>query len=260
MANPQPQNGHTRVANEILENVVKFKFNATHLQIIMVVWRFTYGFQRKDHDLSVSFIAEATNIHYRNVKREVKALIDNKVLTVTKDSTFSNSRRMALNKDYDVWTIEKREPVKVGANKTRGGGNAPTQGADLPPQEPFRGGGNAPQERKSFKDNLKENIYVEIISYLNQKTGKRFSEKTENTIKAINGRLNEGKTLEDFKHVIDVKTAEWLHNAKMKKFLCPDTLFRPGNFEKYLNQERSSDDEGSIDQWVKELEDEKDEH
>jgi uncharacterized phage protein (TIGR02220 family) len=76
----------------------------------------------------------------------------------------------------------------------------------------------------------------DIVLFLNQKTGKKYSDKTEATKKAINARLKDGFTVDDFKTVIEIKTAEWLNDPKMNKYLCPDTLFRPGNFEKYLNQ------------------------
>lgn len=76
----------------------------------------------------------------------------------------------------------------------------------------------------------------DIVLFLNQMTGKRFSDKTESTKKSINARLSDGYTVEDFKQVITTKTEEWLNDPKMSKYLAPDTLFRPANFEKYLNQ------------------------
>ena len=38
--------------------------------------------------------------------------------------------------------------------------------------------------------------------------------------------------------MIDVKVNEWL-GGEMEKHLNPETLFRPKNFEKYLNQKSS---------------------
>lgn len=93
----------------------------------------------------------------------------------------------------------------------------------------------ASNKKKNEKEK-KDNIYVEIIDYLNQKAGKRFSPKSAANQKIINGRISEGRTLEDFKQVIDVKTEEWLDNPEMNQYLRPSTLFRPTNFENYLNQ------------------------
>lgn len=75
----------------------------------------------------------------------------------------------------------------------------------------------------------------EIVSYLNEKTGKRFQCKGE-TVKYINGRLNDGYTVDDFKKVIDKKTRKWKDDPKMVEFLRPSTLFAPSHFDEYLNE------------------------
>lgn len=87
------------------------------------------------------------------------------------------------------------------------------------------------------KDNNKNNniIYSQICDYLNEKAKTNYRPTTKSTISAINARLNENYTLEDFKTVIDKKCDEWI-GTEMEKYLTPDTLFRPSNFEKYLNQ------------------------
>lgn len=79
--------------------------------------------------------------------------------------------------------------------------------------------------------------YKTIIEHLNKKVNKKFSYKAESNRKLIRARFNEDYTLDDFIHVIDVKTNEWLEDEKMSKYLKPDTLFRTSNFDKYLNQE-----------------------
>lgn len=81
--------------------------------------------------------------------------------------------------------------------------------------------------------------HTEIIDYLNTKTGSDYKTTTAATQKAINGRLDEGYTVENFKAVIDVKVSEWSNDEKMRQYLCPDTLFRPSNFEKYLQQAKA---------------------
>ena len=74
-----------------------------------------------------------------------------------------------------------------------------------------------------------------IIEYLNLKAKKSFRATTKLYERHINARLSEGYTLEDFKHVIDVKCAEWM-NTDHEQYLRPDTLFAPSHFDSYLNQ------------------------
>lgn len=98
------------------------------------------------------------------------------------------------------------------------------------------------KENISSKEDIskKNEIYQTIIGYLNEKLGDgKYSWKTNSTQKLINGRLNDGYTIDDFKKVIDVKTNDWLNDPKWGKFLRPQTLFTPAHFEDYLNQSQN---------------------
>lgn len=77
--------------------------------------------------------------------------------------------------------------------------------------------------------------YAEIIDYLNQKTGKNFKSTSKATQRHIKARFSDGFTLDDFKRVIDIKSAQWLKDKKMSAYLRPDTLFGT-KFEGYLNE------------------------
>lgn len=99
------ENGYTRVANEILEQIHKAKLNGTQRNIIDIVWRYTYGFQRKEHDLSVSFIANAIQGNYRVIQRELNRLIEMNIIIVKAEATFKTSRVIAFNKNVNSWVI-----------------------------------------------------------------------------------------------------------------------------------------------------------
>lgn len=87
-----------------------------------------------------------------------------------------------------------------------------------------------PDGKCSFLSEIKE-----IVDYLNIKLSTSYKYNSKNTQIHIKARLNEGFTVDDFKKVIDKKSAEWLHNSEMAKFLRPQTLFSP-KFESYLNE------------------------
>ena len=86
------------------------------------------------------------------------------------------------------------------------------------------------------KDNIGKDIYVEIIQYLNEKTHKSYKWQTKSTQRMINGRIEDGFSIDDFKTVIDKKCAEWLGDKEMDQYLRPETLFAAKHFESYLNQ------------------------
>lgn len=77
--------------------------------------------------------------------------------------------------------------------------------------------------------------HLNIIDYLNSKTGKKYKASTRSTRSLINARLNDKFTLDDFKKVIDNKIRDWSNDPKMSKFIRPETLFGT-KFESYLNE------------------------
>jgi phage replication O-like protein O len=77
--------------------------NGTQRRIIDVIFRQTYGYQRKSHNLSITFIAGATGIHKMQVQRELTKLIERKVITVVSKETFNKSRVIEFNKNYYEW-------------------------------------------------------------------------------------------------------------------------------------------------------------
>ena len=91
-------------------------------------------------------------------------------------------------------------------------------------------------EETAIKD-LEKTKHKELwvpIAYLNQVANKRykFVDKTKRLLLA---RFKEGYILEDFKQVIDIKTAEWKDSPEFSKYLRPETLFG-SKFDGYLNQ------------------------
>ena len=87
------------------------------------------------------------------------------------------------------------------------------------------------------KENKKEVIsqkVAEIIEYLNLATGKKFSATGNDNIKHVMKKIDEGYTFDNFKHVIDVKTAKW-KGTDMEDYLRPQTLFG-SKFNAYLNE------------------------
>ncbi len=93
---------------------------------------------------------------------------------------------------------------------------------------------NKTENNKTDKSNNIDTV-SEVILYLNQVAGTRFTAGSPATQKHINARLKEGYTLEDFKQVIDTKTSEW-KGTEFAKFLRPVTLFGT-KFENYINQQ-----------------------
>ena len=74
---------------------------------------------------------------------------------------------------------------------------------------------------------------VQVVDYMNTLAGTKFRANTGNTAKMILARFKEGYTHDDFMQVISGRYNAWKGTDMMQHF-CPSTLFRPNNFEKYL--------------------------
>jgi uncharacterized phage protein (TIGR02220 family) len=83
----------------------------------------------------------------------------------------------------------------------------------------------------------KRKIFLEVIKFMNIRTGMSYRATCEASFKHVSARISEGASLDDFKHVIEVKAQQWLHNPEMEKFLRPATLFNSEKFWGY-RQER----------------------
>jgi uncharacterized phage protein (TIGR02220 family) len=116
------------------------------------------------------------------------------------------------------------------------------------------------KEKKDKKKEKNNDIpYEEIISYLNERTGRegrfKFNHKSQRNMFHIEKRWSEilkhehykSDPIKAFYYVIDVTAAKWM-NTDMQDYLQPSTLFRKSNFEKYLmwsNEEEESIERGN---------------
>ena len=108
MASPQTENGFTRIANELLEAIIRTKMNGTQYSIVLAVIRATYGYQKKSRELGLAFFAVSTKHNKRKIGIEINKLIQRNILTVETESRLGHSRELKLNKDYESWINEER--------------------------------------------------------------------------------------------------------------------------------------------------------
>lgn len=109
-------------------------------------------------------------------------------------------------------------------------------------------------EQELEQEEIEKIPYTHIINYLNEKSGKSFKS-VESNKKFIRARWNEGNQLEDFQKVIDIKTAQWIDDKEMNKYLRPSTLFG-GKFDNYLNEWQPEKQSGKKidDSWQQQME------
>jgi len=197
MASPQKENGYTPVAHELLEQTAKFHLNGTQYSIILIIWRFTYGFSRCEHELSINFIAKATGKSTRAIKKELKLLIDRNIVLVAKKYTKAGSRVLKFNKNYDTWEGNNQSPLEVGNNCSPGEQLFTFGGEQTGHLE-----GNNQSPKKETKEKYKETIYI-VFKHWNMKKIMAHKKLTDTISGHINARLEEGYSVEEIIEAID---------------------------------------------------------
>ena len=173
---------------------------------------------------SINRIAEDCNLSSKKVRNALDVL--QKDGFITKDYPFGAryGQRLTICK-YDTYQNIDFYKGKQPADKGQTDGN---QGAPNNKEK---------KENKRKEYNMPQEAFQKIsaiIEILNKEAGTDYRPTNVNTQKQISARLNEEFTVEDFKTVITFKTAEWLNNSQMRKYLRPETLFGM-KFETYLN-------------------------
>ena len=107
MANPQREDGHVDIANEIVEALMKVQINGYENRVLWAIFRKTYGWHKKEDWITNSQIAEMTGIAESHVSRTVKMLIDRNLVT-------KNGKKLSFQKDYEKW---KELPKLVSPEK-----------------------------------------------------------------------------------------------------------------------------------------------
>lgn len=124
MANPQLENGYTRIANELLEALTSAKFSGRELQVVLFVIRKTYGYGKKNDRISLGQFKEDLQIDHRFLCRILSVLVDRKILN-------KNCSQYGINKNYDEWVVARRPLVKVVAYKPLGSGAQATRSSGV---------------------------------------------------------------------------------------------------------------------------------
>jgi phage replication O-like protein O len=111
MANPQLQNGYTKVANELLDAICKIPLSRYESQVFWYIIRKTYGFNKKEDWITQTQITMDTGILKQNVSRTISKLKDRKMI-------LRNGKLIGIQKDYEIWKsnlngLQKKSSKKI---------------------------------------------------------------------------------------------------------------------------------------------------
>jgi len=114
MANPQIENGHLDLANELVEVLAKTQLSGYESRILWVVWRRTYCWHKKEERIKFDYFREATGLLDSNISKTIKRLIGRNIL-------IKNDNKYSFQKDYQKWQVKLSKmisPLIENDNKT----------------------------------------------------------------------------------------------------------------------------------------------
>lgn len=106
MANPQLEDGHTRIANELMEHLMKLYLAPNQWQALLCIIRKTYGFHKKIDYITNTQICEGTGLVKSTVSRAVNILKQRNIIT-------RNGKHIGLQKDWEQWGKLAEQATKV---------------------------------------------------------------------------------------------------------------------------------------------------
>ena len=98
---PQKENGFTGIANETMDNLCKLPLSDYESRILHVIFRKTYGWNKKSDVISLSQFSNLTNIRTQHVARTIKELVVRNIIKV--NYLTPQTIEYSFQKDYDLW-------------------------------------------------------------------------------------------------------------------------------------------------------------
>ena len=112
MASPQVENGYTKIANELLEEIYTLDINIGAMKVLLFILRKTYGWGKKRDKISLSQFKKALKKEQPHICRDIKKLITMKILIKIQNDDGSEYE---INKNYDEWeVVPKQAHARIG--------------------------------------------------------------------------------------------------------------------------------------------------
>lgn len=102
LGKPEVDDGHTKLANELLDVLISTDFSKRQYKILLFIIRKTYGWNKSEDDISRSQIVEATGLKNPHVTTTIQELVEMNVLIV---SNGTHAKKYKINKYYDTWRV-----------------------------------------------------------------------------------------------------------------------------------------------------------
>jgi len=234
VVNPQKENGHIDIANEIADHLMQIRISGEEWQILWVIFRQTWGYcklkkgkpyksengfwvKKKIDAISQTQFEKFTRIKRRRVWSIVQRLLQKNLITKKDDSYIC---KYGIQKDWTKW---KLSPKKVTVTKK--------DDSDVTKKDDETVTKKDAHKRKEKKKDTKERR-VEVFDYWKSTLNHPKAKLTIDREAKIRARLNESYSIDDLKRTVDGCKASVYHmgdNDQGKIYDSIELLFRNGD-------------------------------
>lgn len=111
MGSPQLEDGHVRIANELLDAILLFNFSGRQQKVLLAIIRKTYGYNKSEDEIGLTQFSKATGLENKHVSVVIGELEKMNVIFV---SSGKYARLIKINKSYKQWVSLKEVSLNKG--------------------------------------------------------------------------------------------------------------------------------------------------
>lgn len=105
---PQTEDGYTKIAHELLEAICRYNFSKRQYKLVLALIRKTYGFSKKEDDLTITQLAYMTGLTLAHASETVKELC---IINVFLKREGKSGYIIGLVKNYGKWGCSRNRNV-----------------------------------------------------------------------------------------------------------------------------------------------------
>jgi phage replication O-like protein O len=102
VANPQIEDGHVDIANDIVEALARINLSGREMRCLWVILRKTYGWHKKTDLIALSQFSLMTGLSRQTVCKILRGLLSKKIIGVDKNDN-SQINSYSFIKDFEKW-------------------------------------------------------------------------------------------------------------------------------------------------------------
>lgn len=244
--NPQKENGFVPIASEIMDALCRTKISGTQRQCLDFIIRKTYGFHKKEDDISYAQFEKATGLPIRSIRRNLKCLEERNIIGMRK-----NAQRCAqkcahvsstywFNKKYDQWDKKEGYAQKCaeGMRKNDRGVCAKMRTTIdnnnryniYPGNSEKKKPKKTTKKKKEYSTKIKDFV-GRYIEYVEKEFPRRSPEITDSLVSKSMDTIDKLERLDDFDHDEIVKILRWA----VKNEFWNDQIFSLASLRKKSN-------------------------